>query len=206
MPRRIESHEIAGPAGEIEALLEEPEEGSPHEVAVVCHPHPLHGGTMLNKVVYRMARGLREAGAVVVRFNFRGVGRSKGQHDGGMGEVEDLRAVLRWAHARYAELPYSLAGFSFGSRVALTLGCELGEARRVIAVGFPTNRGEIPQLSACSVPKVFVQSTIDVHGPREELEAFYATVPEPKRLIFVEAADHFFDGALPTLEQTLREL
>ena len=76
----------------------------------------------------------------------------------------------------------------------------------MIAVGFPTNRGEIPRLSACAVPKIFVQSTFDVHGPRNELEAFYATVPEPKRLIFLEAADHFFDGALPDLERTLREL
>jgi alpha/beta superfamily hydrolase len=206
VPRRIESHEIAGPAGELEALLEEPEDGDPREIAVVCHPHPVHGGTMLNKVVYRIARGLREGGAVVVRFNFRGVGRSKGKFDKGIGEVEDARAVLKWVRARYPQLPYTLAGFSFGSRVALTLACELNDAQRVIAVGFPTGREEIAGLAQCALNKIFVHSTVDVHGPRPELEAFFAKLPEPKRLIFIEAADHFFADALPELEKTIQEL
>lgn len=206
MPRRIESHQIEGPTGELEALLEEPEEGQPREICVVCHPHPLHGGTMLNKVVYRIARGARRAGAVVVRFNFRGVGRSKGKYDHGIGEVEDARAVLKWMRTRYPGLSYSLAGFSFGSRVALTLGCELGDATRIVVVGFPTGRGDIAGIGTCKVEKVFVHSTVDEHGPKPELEAFVATLPEPKRLIFIEAADHFFQGALEELEETIASL
>ncbi len=206
MPRRIESHEVSGPAGQIETLVEEPENGNPREIAVVCHPHPKHGGTMLNKVVYRMARGLREAGATVVRFNFRGVGRSHGKYDEGVGEVEDARAVLKWARARYAPLPYTLAGFSFGSRVALQLGCELNDAQRIVAAGFATGRSEIAGIMTSPIEKIFVHSTVDVHGPKPELEAFVATLPEPKRLIFIEAEDHFFAGALEELERTMREL
>ena len=206
MPRRIESHQIAGPAGEIESLLEEPEDAAPTSVCVVCHPHPLYGGTMLNKVVYRIARGVRQSGAVVVRFNFRGVGRSHGKHDQGIGEVEDARAVLAFARARYPLLPYSLAGFSFGSRVALQLACGLGDAQRVVAVGYPTRRGELAGMEGCAVRKIFVQSTHDEHGPRPELEAFFSTLPEPKELHWIEAADHFFEGALPELEALIQSL
>ncbi|MGA3098556.1 MAG: alpha/beta fold hydrolase, partial [Bryobacteraceae bacterium] len=111
----MESPWIAGPAGRMEALLEEPEEDAPRLAAVVCHPHPLYGGTMHNKVVYRMARGLRRAGAAVLRFNFRGVGRSAGSHGNLVGEIEDARAALAWLRQRYPDLPFSLAGFSFGA-------------------------------------------------------------------------------------------
>src|ERR1700731_3863014 len=125
MPRRIESHLIEGPAGKLEALLEEPADGEPREACLVCHPHPLFGGTMHNKVVYRIARGMRRAGAVVLRFNFRGVGSSEGVHDQGAGEEEDARAALGFLRERYPGLPYSMAGFSFGSRVVMKLGCML---------------------------------------------------------------------------------
>src|ERR1700722_12343681 len=124
MPRRIESHFIEGPAGRLESLLEEPEARDPIAACLVCHPHPLFGGTMHNKVVYRMARGLRRAGSAVLRFNFRGVNLSEGEHDNGPGEVEDARAGLAFLRERYPDLAYSLAGFSFGSRIALRLGCE----------------------------------------------------------------------------------
>jgi len=138
MPRRIESLFIPGPAGRLEALLETPEELEPCQVAVVCHPHPLYGGTMHNKVVYRMARGLRRAGAVVLRFNFRGVNLSEGRHDRGEGEQDDARAALELLRSRYPHLPFSLAGFSFGSRVVLRLGCGLGDVERIVAAGYPT--------------------------------------------------------------------
>src|SRR5712664_2851845 len=135
MARRIESHSLPGPAGNLEALLEEPEEQEPTEAALVCHPHPQHGGTMHNKVVYRIARGLRSSGSVVLRFNYRGVNLSEGSYAEGEGELDDARVALDYLRGRYPGLPFTVAGFSFGSRIALRLGC--GIARRVIAVGFP---------------------------------------------------------------------
>jgi alpha/beta superfamily hydrolase len=203
VPRRIESLLLDGPAGKLEALLEEPEDETPREACLVCHPHPLFGGTMHNKVVYRVARGMRRAGAVVLRFNFRGVGLSEGAHDRGEGEVEDARAALEFLRERYPGLPYSMAGFSFGSRVIMRLGCSLITPVRLIAVGFPTSRGEFDYLADCRVPKYFVQSTIDEHGPREELEAAFQWFAEPKHLDFITAGDHFFAGALDELEETI---
>src|SRR5450755_3950806 len=115
MPRRIETHLLEGPAGKLEALLDAPEDAEPRAVALICHPHPLFGGTLHNKVVYRTARALRHSGHAVLRFNFRGVGKSQGRHAHGIGEIEDARAALAWLRARYPGLPYTLAGFSFGS-------------------------------------------------------------------------------------------
>ena len=205
MPRRIESHWIAGPEGNLEAILEEPEDGAPREAALVCHPHPLYGGTMHNKVVYRIARGLRSAGAAVLRFNFRGVGRSEGSHAHGAGEIEDARAALAWLGSRYPDLPVTLAGFSFGSRVVTRLGCEINP-RRIIAVGFPTKNTETGYLESCVVPKVFIQSTHDEHCPREEMERLFLRFAEPKELIWIEAGDHFFSDALDMLETTVAGL
>jgi alpha/beta superfamily hydrolase len=204
--RRIESHGIAGPAGHLEALLEEPEEGEARGVALVCHPHPVYGGTMHNKVVYRLAHGLRRAGFVVLRFNFRGVGRSEGTHGYVTGEIEDARAALAWVRGRYPDLPYALAGFSFGARVVTRLGCELGEALWVMAAGFPTysNLGPADYLEACATPKIFVQSTHDQFGPRPDLEALFERFAPPKRLLWVESTDHFFAGGLEELEETVR--
>ena len=205
MPRRIESHWIAGPAGRLEALLEEPEAGPLRLAAVVCHPHPLYGGTMHNKVVYRMARGLRRAGVAALRFNFRGVGLSEGQHGHLTGEIEDARAALAWLRERYRALPFALAGFSFGARAITRLGCEVEGARWLMAAGFPTRFGPVDYLDACRVRKILIQSTHDQYGPRAELEAIYAKLPEPKELIWIEAADHFFAGGLEELEERVGE-
>ena len=206
MPRRIESHLLDGPAGKLEALLDVPDDDAPRAIAVVCHPHPLFGGTMHNKVVYRVARALRCSGYIVLRFNFRGVGQSQGRHDDGAGEIEDARAALDWLRIRYPGLPYTLAGFSFGARVSLSLGCALPDAGRLIALGFPAKLEPAGTLAHCTVPKVFIQSTQDEHGPRREMEAFYAGVAEPKRLIWVEARDHFFAGGLDELERQVAAL
>ena len=200
MPRKIESLFLNGPAGRLEALLEEPEDGEPREAALVCHPHPQHGGTMHNKVVYRIARGLRSTGAVVLRFNYRGVNLSEGQYAHGEGELEDARAALAYLRERFPALPFTLAGFSFGSRIVLKLGCEGIGARRVIAVGFPTAYKDRSFLEGCTEPKVFLQSTRDQYGPLSELEPLVASLAEPKKLIVVEAGDHFFAGALDQLE------
>ncbi len=204
--RRIESYLLEGGAGKIEALLEEPEESAWREACLVCHPHPLYGGSMHNKVVYRIARALRRSGSVVLRFNFRGVGRSQGAHDRGLGELEDARILMDWLRERYPGLPYAAAGFSFGSRIALRLGCSLTGARRVIAVGLPTRSSDLEFLAACPTPKIIVQSTHDEHGPREELESLYRNFAEPKRIYWVEAADHFFRDGLDGLEEAIYQL
>src|ERR1700761_7548156 len=172
MTRRIESLFVAGPAGRLEALLEEPEHGAPIEAALICHPHPQHGGTMHNKVVYRLARGLRKTGCVVLRFNYRGVNLSEGEYANEIGETEDARVALNELRTRYPDLPLLAAGFSFGSRVVLRLASQELMIQRVIAVGFPTRVAEREFVYEVHVPKYFVQSTNDQFGPRPELTAF----------------------------------
>jgi alpha/beta superfamily hydrolase len=163
---------------------------------------------MHNKVAYRLARALRRNGAAVLRFNFRGVNLSEGEHDHGKGETEDALACLRELRRRYPNLPFTIGGFSFGSRVALKVACspEGSLARRVIVVGFPTKYRTFWMAEQCRIPKQFVHSTHDEHGPREELQALYDRLWEPKRLVWVEAEDHFFAGALDAYEQAVQTL
>jgi len=208
MPRRIETLTLAGPAGKLESLLEEPEDREPREAFLVCHPHPQHGGTMHNKVVYRIARGLRRSGAVVLRFNYRGVNLSEGLYDEGIGEAEDARAALQFLQSRYPNLPYSLAGFSFGARIVLGLGCELLRSElkspaRLIAVGVPAAYPETSELGDCDVPRVFIQSTNDQFGPRQAMQAYFDRLRGPKELVWVESSDHFFAGGLPEFEEAV---
>jgi len=207
MPRKIESLFLAGPAGRLEALLEEPDQAA-IGIALVCHPHPQHGGTMHNKVVYRVAKGLRRSGHVVMRFNYRGVNLSEGAYAHGEGELDDARIALDILSSRYPTLPLTLAGFSFGSRIALRMGCSPDgpAARRVIAVGFPTVYKDRSFLEGCTVPRIFVQSTRDQYGPVEELQPLVEALPEPKQLIWIDALDHFFAGALDQLEESIAAL
>ena len=200
----LEASNFHGALHKLEALLEEPDDREPVEAVLLCHPHPQHGGTMHNKVVYRMARGLRHSGSVVLRFNYRGVNLSQGKYDHGVGETEDARAALAFLRTRYPTLPYSLAGFSFGSRIALQLGCELGSPARLIMAGFPTRYHEVPGLGHCPIPRVFIHSTHDEFGAVPDLERFLETLPDPKRLVLVEAADHFFGGALDQFEAAIQ--
>jgi uncharacterized protein len=204
MARRIETLFLAGPAGRLEALIEEPEEGDPLEAAVVCHPHPRGGGTMHNKVVYRLARGLRHAGCVVLRLNYRGVNLSEGEYDHGIGETDDARAALRELERRYPGLPLLAAGFSFGARVALRLASQEAGIQRVIAAGFPTTIAERDFAYQVRVPKYFVHSTHDEFGPQPQLKEFFESLPEPKRLEWVEASDHFFCDALDAFEAIIK--
>ncbi|MGH9619256.1 MAG: alpha/beta hydrolase [Bryobacteraceae bacterium] len=206
MPRRIESLFLAGPAGRLEALLEEPEAADPVEAALVCHPHPQHGGTMHNKVVYRIARGLRKAGCVVLRFNYRGVNLSQGAYAHGIGETEDARTALSELARRYPGLPLLAAGFSFGSRVVLRLAGQENGIRRVIAAGFPASFGDYDYVSAVRVSKFFVQSTNDEFGPRAPFQTFFDSVPEPKSLDWIEAGDHFFKDALDEFERAIERI
>jgi hypothetical protein len=204
MPRKIESLFLAGPAGRLEALLEEPDQ-SAVGIALVCHPHPQHGGTMHNKVVFRVAKGLRRSGHVVMRFNYRGVNLSEGAYAHGEGELEDARIALGVLASRYPVLPLTLAGFSFGSRIVLRMGCapDGTPTRRVIAVGFPTVYKDRTFLDNCTVPRIFIQSTRDQYGPVEEFRPLVEALPEPKQMIWIDAEDHFFAGALEQLEEAV---
>ena len=206
MPRKMESLFLSGPAGKLEALLEEPEEGPALEAALVCHPHPQGGGTMHNKVVYRLARGLRKSGCAVLRFNYRGVNLSEGEYAHGIGETDDARTALEELQRRYPGMAVVAAGFSFGSRVALRLTSQQPAIGRVIAVGFPTRIGEFDFAHQVRVPKFFVHSTNDEFGPRAEFSQFYETVPEPKELAWVEATDHFFKDALDRFESIVEQI
>ncbi len=113
---------------------------------------------------------------------------------------------MDWMRERYPALPYAAAGFSFGSRIALRLGCSLPGMRRIIAVGLPTRSSDLEFLATCPTRKVFVQSTQDEHGPRPELESLYRTFADPKRIYWVEAADHFFRDGLDELEEAIYQL
>lgn len=206
MARRIESLFLPGPAGRLEALLEEPETEEPVKAALVCHPHPKGGGTMHNKVVYRIARGLRRTGCVVLRFNYRGVNLSEGTYDAGRGETEDARLALATLESRYSHLPLVVAGFSFGSRIALRLASEVSGIERVIAVGFPTTIPDHSYVDHVKIPKYFVQSTEDAFGPREQFSAFYQSLPEPKHLEWIQASDHFFKDGLDEFEAAIERI
>jgi uncharacterized protein len=207
MPRRIETLFLQGKAGRLEALLEEPEHAPPVEGAVICHPHPQHGGTMHNKVVYRLARGLRKTQCVVLRFNYRGVNLSDGEYGGGLGETDDARTAFEELRARYPDLSVLLAGFSFGAHVALRLAATLQQTiTRAIAVGFPTVVKERDFVHRVSVPKHFVQSTHDEFGPRPAFTEFFESLPEPKSMDWVEASDHFFRDALDRYEEVIERI
>jgi len=187
---------IAGPAGRLEALLWTTPTVDPPLAAVVCHPHPLYGGTMHNKVVFQAAKRLHEFGTPVLRFNFRGAGLSEGVHDKGRGERDDVRAALDYLAGDFPGMPILLAGFSFGSSVGMRVGCADARVAELIGLGLPANVADLAFLQQCAKPKLIVQGGNDKYGSREKVEAVFATMAEPKRLVIVEGADHFFAGQL----------
>ena len=178
-------------------------------IAVVCHPHPLFGGTMHNKVVFQIAKTLHEHGVPVLRFNFRGAGLSEGRHDKGRGELGDVQAALDYLASEFSAKPILLAGFSFGAYVGLRVGCEDARVTEVVGAGLPVNSSDLSYLAACEKPKLILQSAHDQYGSRERTEALYETLKEPKELAFIDAPDHFFAGKLPqmgaVLEKWLRQ-
>lgn len=204
MSTRLESPALHGPAGALEALLQRREGVTPEVAAVVCHPHPLHGGTLHNKVVHRVAATLHELGAAVLRFNFRGAGKSEGVHDEGRGELEDARAALRWMQERFPGTRLWLAGFSFGSWIAARLAAA-EPVERVILVSPPVQRSEFSVMRESPVWKLVVQGTHDTVCPPEALEPEFAAWREPKRLILVPEASHFYDRRLAALGEALRQ-
>jgi len=207
----IRSLFLEGPTGRLEALLNAGAEDATH-AAIVCHPHPLFGGTLHNKVVFHTMKALNSFGFPVLRFNFRGAGLSHGEHDHGNGEVEDVRSALDWLDAEF-HLPIIFAGFSFGAAVGLRAACADARVKSVIGVGVPAipvaADAEAPRtytfdfLQSCVKPKLFVSGARDQFGPRSKLEALVASAPEPKKLVLIEGADHFFEGRLRELRETI---
>lgn len=194
-----EPTQIAGPAGALEALIELPAGAPPARVAVICHPHPLHGGALTNKVVYTLAHTLRERGAVAVRFNFRSVGASEGQHDGGVGEVEDALAVVAYAAARWPGASLILAGFSFGANVALRAATRAAPSWLItVAPAVALLTGE-PSRPAC--PWLIVQGDADEVVDAGQVQRWAATFTPPPTVRMIEGVGHFFHGRLHALGQ-----
>ena len=177
---------------------------SPLLTALVCHPHPLYGGTLHNKVVFQAAKTLHRFGIPVLRFNFRGAGLSEGAHDDGRGEHDDVHTALDYLAQEFPGLPILLAGFSFGAWVGLRVGCEDARVAELVGLGLPVDSSSLDYLRECTKPKLFIQGRKDQYGAREKVEALFAELPEPKRLVFVEGADHFFAGKLSAVDSALR--
>jgi alpha/beta superfamily hydrolase len=199
----IRSLFLAGPVGRLEALLNAGAADATH-AALVCHPHPSFGGTLHNKVVFHTMKALNSFGFPVLRFNFRSAGLSQGEHDQGRGEVDDVRAALDWLDKEF-RLPMIFAGFSFGAAVGLQAACPDTRVNAMIAVGTPVaaidNRSY--DFRSCTKPKLFVSGARDQFGPRTELERLATSVPPPRKVVLIEGADHFFEGRLIELRETI---
>ncbi len=200
---------LAGPAGRLEALLWTPALSAdrPRLAAVVCHPHPLYGGTMHNKVVFQVTRTLDRLGVPVLRFNFRGAGLSEGAHNHGRGEAGDARAALDFLAEQFAELPLLVAGFSFGAWVGLRVGCADARVAELVGLGLPANGSDLTFLQSCPKPKLFVQGDRDQFGSRERVESLVAGMAEAEKkhatVQFIPGADHFFSGRLDQVDAAL---
>jgi hypothetical protein len=207
----IRSLFLEGPAGRLEALLNAGAENATH-AAVVCHPHPLFGGTLHNKVVFHTMKALNSFGFPVLRFNFRGTGLSQGEHGHGIGEVDDVCTALDWLDSEF-HLPLIFAGFSFGAAIGLRAACADSRVRAVIALGVPVAPvaadTEDPRvytyefLQTCTKPKLFVSGARDQFGPRAKLEALVSSLPDPKKLVLIEGGDHFFEGRLREMREAV---
>lgn len=190
--------DLRGPAGRLEALLNTGLPDAPY-AALIAHPHPLGGGTMHNKVVYHAAKSFSHFGLPVLRFNFRGTGLSEGAHDEGRGEVDDVRAALDWIGSRYGGLPILFAGFSFGSNVGLRACCGDPRIHGLIGIGLPVRAAgrdyRYDFLPGCGdVPKLFISGDSDEFSPKGTLEGYLVAASEPKQIVWVAGADHFFAG------------
>ena len=195
----IRSLFLDGPAGRLEALLNAGTPGATH-AALVCHPHPLYGGTLHNKVVFHAMKALNSFGFPVLRFNFRGAGLSEGEHANGIGEVEDVRTALDWLEWEFP-LPIVFCGFSFGAAVGLRAAYSDERVLALIALGLPAAAVEgrtydFDFLRGSTKPKLFVSGSRDQFAPPGKLEELVSTFADPKELVRIEAGDHFFEGRL----------
>lgn len=207
VPAGLKTFFLSGPSGRLEALLNEGRPGATH-TALVCHPHPLYGGTVHNKVVYRAMKALNGFGFPVLRFNFRGAGLSEGEHDRGRGEVDDVHAALNWLDSEL-HLPIIFCGFSFGAATGLRAACPDRRVVGLISLGTPVAaEGRVYTyqfLHDCTRPKLFVSGSLDQFSPQEKLREVVAAAHEPKELVLVEGADHFFEGHLPRMQRAIHD-
>ena len=205
--------DLRGPAGHLEAILDLPEGNrSPRAAVVFAHPHPQYGGTMHTKAVYQGAKGLTRIGCAVLRFNFRGVGRSQGVFDVGEGEKQDFSAALDYMAAKYPDTRLWAAGFSFGAWIALEVGADDERVSVLIGIAPPVATSvsgmdySFPNTLESTKPKFFVQGEADEVCPIEGLWAFYGKLQEPKELAVIDAADHLFEGRTPEVGEALEDL
>jgi alpha/beta superfamily hydrolase len=177
--------------------------------ALVCHPHPLYGGTLHNKVVFHTMKALNSFGFPVLRFNFRGAGLSQGDHDNGNREVDDVRAALDWLDREF-HLPLIVAGFSFGAAVGLRAACPDQRVKALIGIGIPLlpadeRSYDFEFLHTCNKPKLFVSGSRDQFSPKEKLQQLIESLPGPRKLVVIDGADHFFEGRLRELREAIEE-
>ncbi len=213
--------EIAGPAGRLECLLDEPAQagsigadgllGTGHvtgvRAAVVFgHPHTEYGGTMHTKVVYQAAKAMSRIGCAVLRFNFRGAGASAGSFSNGPGEKDDFRAALNYMQQRYEGRPLWAAGMSFGSWVALTVGAEDPRVSTLVGVALPVDRYDFAAVAQSPRPKFFIHGERDEVTPLKAMREFYARCADPKELVIIDAADHLFDGRVGEVADAIEDL
>jgi alpha/beta superfamily hydrolase len=193
---------FAGPAGPIEALYK-PGDDAPERAAILSHPHPRFGGSMHNKVVFRAAKAFERLGYPSLRFNFRGVGGSRGSFSEGVGEAEDVRAALDWMAREHRGLALVHCGFSFGNAVGTPVAAADDRVERLVCLGTPTGSFRFELLARVAKPKLFVQGENDEHGPPGRLREGLAMVARPWELVVVEGGDHFFAGRLPEMERAI---
>ena len=201
-------HDLNGPGGHLEALLDVPAGREPKAAVVFAHPLPTHGGTMHTKAVYQGTKGLVRAGCAVLRFNFRGVGKSRGSFTGGEGERGDFKAALDYMAARYPALNLWAAGFSFGAWIALETGAVDDRVTVLIGIAPPVSRDsyDFSNTRRSTKPKFFVQGEADDICPIQDMWKFYGTLPEPKELVVVDGAGHLFDGHATEVGEALEDL
>jgi alpha/beta superfamily hydrolase len=190
--------------GRLEAILKEPRMAPARGVALVLHPHPLGGGTMHNKVVFRAASALNDAGLVTLRINFRGVGQSTGTHDDGHGEKEDVLAALDYLVTKYPNEKVTLCGFSFGARVGMEVGIDDLRVKNLISIGTPVGKYDFSFLKRCQKRILFVHGELDEFGAPAALEQLTQQMSAAQvQLIVIPGADHFFEGHLDELKQAI---
>jgi alpha/beta superfamily hydrolase len=191
--------------GRLEALVKQPA-GSARGAAVVCHPHPIHGGTMHTKAVYRAAQALNDAGLVVLRFNFRGVGASTGSYDDGIGERNDLEAALDWLEAEYPELPLVVGGHSFGSMIGLSVGADDERVVALLGLGLPVDMDQYDYsfLAEADKPVLVVQGENDEFGAGDSVSKLLAPLGAHITLVRIPGSDHYFTHRLDELRATVR--